>query len=109
VSSGVSRFTDVLKAKEAWNGRDELAQQLKVQPAAIKTIENPRIGDQSVAERWYSTDEQGRELVVYSVTFRKATIMANVTTFALKNKDDHGSHAVQYARLVHERASRQLK
>jgi len=109
VASAVSRYTDVLKAKDAWKGRNELDQHLKVQPAAIKTLDNPRIGDQSETRRWYVTDEQGRDLVVYSVSFRKGTVLGNVTTTALKNKDDRGKHAIQYTKLLNERTGRQLK
>lgn len=109
VSSTVSRYADALKARAAWHGRTELAQLQRIQPNAPRTLENPRIGERSVAERWYITDQGGRDLVVYSVTFYRGTIIGNVTTVSLKNKDDHGDHAIRLARLVHERVSKQLR
>jgi hypothetical protein len=109
VSSAVSRYADALKMREVWQGLDELVPLQKVQPNAPKTLDSPRIGQQSTTERWYVTDESGRDLVVYSVTFRKGPVIGSVSTVALKNKDDRGDHAVRLAKLVHERVSKQLK
>jgi hypothetical protein len=109
VSSSVDRYSDLIKVREAWAGQGELSRLLKVLPSAPKKIDGPRVGEQAMAERMYLTDKDGRELVVYAVSFRRGTVISTVATYALKNKDDRGDHAFQLARLVDERVSARLK
>ncbi len=109
VGSAAERFTDILHARQAWEKENDLVPYMKTPLSSPTKIKDPRLGDQSRAERWYITDNEGRDLVLYSVTFRQGTVVADVTTVTVKHKDDKGEHAVRLARLVHERVSTQMK
>lgn len=105
VGSAAERYSDIVHAKQAWEKENDLLPYMKTQLTSPTKIKNPGLGDQSRAERWYITDSEGRDLVLYSVSFRQGTVVAGVTTVTVKHKDDKGDHAIRLARLVHERVS----
>lgn len=109
VGSSVDRYPDSIRAEQAWKGEETLLQYSLSPLNAPSEIRAPALGDQSTARRMWTVDENGRELVVYWISFRKGVVVADVTTASLKHQDDKGDHAVRLARLLHERVDTRLR
>lgn len=110
IGSSVDRFVDAAHARSAWRKDELLLPYTKAsRPTAPTRLADPHLGDQSAATRMYMTDSEGRELVMYAITFRQGAVVADVATASLKHKDDRGEHAARLARLVHERVSTRFK
>jgi hypothetical protein len=108
-ASAVERYPDAGRAAMRWHGRGALYGDWNAEPRAVRSVRGPHVGDQSTASRMELTDEAGRDLVVYSVVFRNGPIVADITTTALRHKDDRGRQAFRLARLVNERVDSHLR
>lgn len=107
-ASAVEHYPDARRAAMRWQGRGALYGDWNAAPRAVRPVRGPRVGDQSTASRMELTDEAGRDLVVYSVVLRNGPIVADITTTALRHKDDRGRQAFRLARLVNERVDAHL-
>jgi hypothetical protein len=108
ISSLIERYADQDGGRLRWESGDRLAKYLKSPQMAVTLVQGPRVGDQSMSSRMYVSSTDGVELVVYSVTFRRGALVAEVVTTAYKHRDDKGDRAFRLARLLDERISAQL-
>lgn len=109
ITGSVERYIDAAHARQAMDEAEGMLKYATTPYSSTTKFTAPLLGDQTSARRMYTTDENGRDLIVYWVYFRQGGVLGEVLTASPKHRDDKGERAIRLARLLHERVNAGLR